>query len=101
MVENFFNNDTLRAQMGVDPEAGEYKAISWKVNSAFRTEIDMLQPTQHYVTQLLERGIKFLIFAGSHDMICNWVSPQVCPEKMVSNFLFYHLRLEMTGLPVD
>ncbi|THV00557.1 alpha/beta-hydrolase [Dendrothele bispora CBS 962.96] len=31
-------------------------------------------PTQYYVAGLLERGIRVLIYAGTYDWQCNWVS---------------------------
>ena len=73
VVKKFLNNETLRLQMGVDPEAGEYNPVSPIVQSTFITEVDMFQPTQFYLAELLERGVKILIYAGTYDMICNWV----------------------------
>ncbi|KIJ26977.1 hypothetical protein M422DRAFT_271866 [Sphaerobolus stellatus SS14] len=73
IVAKFLNNETLRLQMGVDPEVGEYSPVSSLVQSTFNTNFDLMQPTEFYVAELLERGVKVLIYAGTYDLVCNWV----------------------------
>ena len=73
-LARFFNNETLRGMIGADPAAGNYSPISWKVNSAFSEAGDMINEEHSpYIAQLLERGIRVLIYVGTYDMACNWV----------------------------
>ena len=39
-------------------------------------------PTQFYVSSLLERGIRILIYAGTYDWQCNWVANKLWVEKL-------------------
>jgi carboxypeptidase C (cathepsin A) len=43
------------------------------VGSAFDQTRDSLHDSQDYVGGLLERGVRVLIYVGTHDWICNWV----------------------------
>ena len=72
-IEEFLNRKWVRKELGIDSAAGNFSGISWPVNQAFWATGDPLHQTEHYVAQLLERGIKVLIYAGTYDFICNWV----------------------------
>jgi len=73
-LARFLNNETLRGTIGADPAAGNYSPISFKVNSAFSEAGDMINEEHSpYIAQLLERGIRVLIYVGTYDMACNWV----------------------------
>lgn len=45
-----------------------------QVGQAFDASMDRAFPTQLYISALLERNIKVLIYVGANDWICNWVS---------------------------
>ena len=34
---------------------------------------DPFHQTQHYVAELLERGVRVLIYVGEFDYVCNWI----------------------------
>ena len=61
--------------MGVDlPARGDFNSQSSLVNAAFRGNIDHWGfPAQDYISALLERDIRVLIYVGATDYICNWV----------------------------
>jgi carboxypeptidase C (cathepsin A) len=40
------------------------------------------RPTQYYVAGLLERGVRVLIYAGTYDWQCNWVSNVYWTERL-------------------
>lgn len=40
---------------------------------AFDASLDEVFPTQHYITSLLEHGVRVLLYIGANDWICNWV----------------------------
>ena len=39
-------------------------------------------PSQYYVSGLLERGVRVLIYAGTYDWQCNWVANKLWVDKL-------------------
>ncbi|KAF9527913.1 serine carboxypeptidase [Crepidotus variabilis] len=73
-IAKYLSSDKVRAQLGVDPVVPQnFSACSLDVGMSFSLSMDMAQPTYLYVAQLLERGVKALIYVGANDWICNWV----------------------------
>ena len=52
------------------------------INTAFSTSLDEYHETYSQVAQLLERGVRALVYVGTYDWICNWVSNEVWTLKM-------------------
>lgn len=72
-LQVFLNQEWVRKEIGVEPSLGNFTWISWDVNSAFWASGDPLYQNSHYVAELLERGVRVLIYAGTNDWIANWV----------------------------
>jgi carboxypeptidase C (cathepsin A) len=82
VIQNFLNNKTLRQFLGVETER-TFASCSEEVGYGFVSRGDSVAaPTQFYVAGLLERGIRVLIYAGTYDWICNWVSNLLWVEKL-------------------
>ena len=63
--------------IGVDHSVtGNFSSCSDKVGMDFVRSQDSFFPTQFYISALLERGVRVLIYVGANDWICNWVSAQ-------------------------
>ena len=80
-IRDFLSDKKTQQLLGVDPPArGNFTYQSSIVNQAFRQNIDHWGfPAQDYISALLERGIRVLIYVGATDYICNWVrSSHVC-----------------------
>lgn len=74
-ITNYLNQPEVRAQLGVDPSVRNYSSCSNKVGRDFNIAFDEYAVhAEYYVAELLERGINVLIYVGTYDMICNWVS---------------------------
>jgi len=73
LVEKYLRREAIRREIGADEAAGNYSMSSFAVFQAFWGSGDQLHQNQHYVAELLERGVRVLIYAGTHDFICNWV----------------------------
>ena len=58
----------------------------------FTEALDGLFPTWIYMEQLIERGVKVLVYVGDVDWICNWVR---CFG--ISGLLLYCSPLERGG----
>jgi len=72
-LEDYLNQDWIREALGIDPTFGNYSSIGFRVNYDFWLAGDELSLTDLYVVELLERGIKFLVYAGTYDFVCNWI----------------------------
>ena len=59
--------------IGADDRAGNFSTGNLEVLTAFLRAGDLFHQNQPYVTELLERGVRILIYAGTFDMACNWV----------------------------
>ena len=69
----FLNKEWVRQLLGIDHKVGNFSAMALDVNGAFWKKGDPFHQNQLYVAELLERGVKVLIYAGTYDMVCNWV----------------------------
>ncbi len=72
-MEAYLNRKHIRQEIGVDEAAGNYSMMSLAVNQAFWAAGDPFYQNQHYVAELLERGVRVLIYVGTYDFVCNWV----------------------------
>ncbi|KAG7445425.1 alpha/beta-hydrolase [Guyanagaster necrorhizus] len=62
-ILQYLDDPVICTLLGVDP--------SLTANS--RSDFHAVQDTNDYVSVLLERGARVLIYAGTYDWICNWV----------------------------
>ena len=72
-IKNYLDLPSIRIALGVDKGVGKFESCSDSVGLAFSATMDIAQPTQFWVAELLERGVKALIYVGTYDWICNWV----------------------------
>ncbi|THH05832.1 hypothetical protein EW145_g4513 [Phellinidium pouzarii] len=72
-IAEYLNSASVRLELGVDSDFGNFTSVSYAVNGRFWASGDPLHQTQLYVAELLARGVKVLIYAGAYDFICNWV----------------------------
>ncbi|KAI5116338.1 hypothetical protein M0805_009174 [Coniferiporia weirii] len=66
----------IRDELGVDPSVGNFQLINAAVHDRYWGIGDYLHETKLYVAELLERGVKVIVYAGTLDFICNWVGNQ-------------------------
>jgi cathepsin A (carboxypeptidase C) len=60
--------------LGVDPSiTSNFSSCNHDVGLAFQLSMDRSHQTQYYIGELLERGVRVLIYVGEHDWTCNWV----------------------------
>jgi hypothetical protein len=64
-ITSFLNQQSVRDLLGVPPAANNFSACSSLVGQGFNSHLDKYAvPTQYYVANLLERGVRVLIYAG-------------------------------------
>ncbi|KAK7690230.1 hypothetical protein QCA50_006883 [Cerrena zonata] len=76
-ITNFLNRNDIREILGVDPTIGNFSSCNNEKNAQFNANLDSVYPTPYYVTGLLERGVKVLVYVGANDFRCNWISNEM------------------------
>ncbi|TRM68590.1 peptidase S10 serine carboxypeptidase [Schizophyllum amplum] len=80
VISRYLNHPDTQALLGV---ARNFTMSSSVVSASFLAHMDKwASPTQYYVAGLLERGVRMLIYAGTYDWQCNWVSNRLWVEKL-------------------
>lgn len=82
VIADYLNQPSIRELLGVTSPQN-FTACSREVGMGFWQRMDKFAvPTQFYVSSLLERGIRVLIYAGTYDWQCNWVANKLWVEKL-------------------
>ncbi|KAL5536839.1 hypothetical protein ACEPAF_662 [Sanghuangporus sanghuang] len=81
-IEEYLNQPATRSLLGVKAPQN-FTSCSNEVGRGFRAHTDKFaHPTQQYIAELLTRGVRVLIYAGTYDWTCNWVSNKQWVEKL-------------------
>jgi len=84
-IEDYLNSEPIRKALGLtyDVFPRNYSTVSFSVNKAFEERMDLwATPTQYHVAELLERGVRVLIYAGTYDSVCGWTANKMWVEKL-------------------
>ncbi|GAA5836024.1 hypothetical protein JCM9279_002166 [Rhodotorula babjevae] len=71
-IETYMNQPEVRKQLGASPDA-TFESCNMKINQAFQLNGDVSHNTAALIPELLDAGIRFLIYAGEMDFMCNAV----------------------------
>ncbi|GJE84749.1 peptidase S10, serine carboxypeptidase [Phanerochaete sordida] len=81
-IANFLDRQDIRKLLGAE-SPGNFTSCSPQVGRNFNAHMDKWAvPSQYYVSGLLERGIRVLIYAGTYDWQCNWVANKLWVDKL-------------------
>ncbi|CAO1623370.1 unnamed protein product [Sympodiomycopsis kandeliae] len=74
-IDEFLDRDDVRALIGAPPRSvtGKYSSYSAQVASGFVDAGDFNHASKEWYEQLLERGVKALIYAGAADLACGYL----------------------------
>lgn len=67
-ITEYFNIPQVQKALGVDKN---FTACNAEVGGSFIT--DHNRPYQQYITELLDKNIPVLIYAGDKDLVCDWL----------------------------
>lgn len=82
MISKFLDRPEVRKELGVTLKSN-FTSCSEEVGALFNSHLDKFgHPTQYYITGLLERGVRVLIYAGTYDWQCNWVSNRIMVDSL-------------------
>ncbi|KAH7492260.1 putative serine carboxypeptidase [Phytophthora ramorum] len=72
-VSKYLDAPNVRAVLGVDSKrVGAWQECNSQVYEAFDKTADPAKPYNSYVAELLNSGVRVLIYAGDADLVCNW-----------------------------
>ncbi|KAF9516920.1 hypothetical protein BS47DRAFT_1375810 [Hydnum rufescens UP504] len=63
-ISEYLDKPEVRRTLGVDQSIGNFTSCNNVVGAAFGRRLDSAHRTHHYVAQLLERGLRVLIYVG-------------------------------------
>ncbi|KAJ7117630.1 Alpha/Beta hydrolase protein [Mycena epipterygia] len=70
-IVKYLNRKDVQALLGVN--VSTYEIHSTIVARDFTVSLDMMKGATDYVSALLERGVRVLVYVGTYDWVCNWV----------------------------
>ncbi|MBW0479329.1 hypothetical protein O181_019044 [Austropuccinia psidii MF-1] len=71
-IENYLNREEIRQELGV-PSGIQFESCNYDVNRAFQLSGDNMHNSASLLPQLLNNGIRLLIYAGEDDFMCNYL----------------------------
>ncbi|KAF5372005.1 hypothetical protein D9615_008105 [Tricholomella constricta] len=81
-IKRYLDLPQTRALLGVEYPSN-FSSCSSVVGQNFAAHMDKWAvPTQYYVSGLLDRGVRILIYAGTYDWQCNWVANKLWVDKL-------------------
>ncbi|KAH0586887.1 hypothetical protein H2248_005726 [Termitomyces sp. 'cryptogamus'] len=81
-IKRYLDLPETRALLGIESPSN-FSACSSVVNQGFNAHMDKwASPVQYYVSNLLDRGVRVLIYAGTYDWQCNWVANKLWVDKL-------------------
>jgi len=82
VIKDYLNLPEVRGMLGVE-SPNNFSACSPAVSRDFHKHMDKFgSPTQYYVSGLLERGIRVLIYLGTYDWQCNASANKLWVQKL-------------------
>ncbi|KAG6331591.1 hypothetical protein ID866_7500 [Astraeus odoratus] len=72
-TKRYLDKPTIREALNVDSSVSEFSSCSNDVYNAFDNALDEYHPTYSHVAELLDRGVRVLIYVGTYDLVCNWI----------------------------
>ena len=77
--------------LGVSESIGNFSSCSDDVGFAFDRNLDIVRPAKSYVAELLERGVRVLVYVGTLARLSHPNEPSLTPD------LFSISQAPMTG----
>ncbi|CUA72871.1 hypothetical protein RSOLAG22IIIB_05058 [Rhizoctonia solani] len=84
-IETFMNDEKVKSELGAVSDR-DFKSCNMQVNQAFMMQGDGMHNAAALLPELIEDGVRLLIYAGNADFMCNAIGNLQWLEKMESSF---------------
>lgn len=87
-VETYLNKPEIKKMFGV-PDKVNFQACNMQINQNFMFQGDSMHSSAVVLPEMIEAGVRLLVYAGEYDAMCNWfgnVGDGSWPLQMESSF---------------
>ncbi|KAJ7260949.1 carboxypeptidase C [Mycena haematopus] len=84
-IDTWMNDPKVKVALGVDPTL-TFTSCNTEVNQAFLFQGDGAHNSAKLLTELINGGVRLLIYAGNADMMCNYMGNERWLEVLDSSF---------------
>jgi len=84
-IDTWMNDPKVKVALGVDPTL-TFTSCNMQVNQAFLFQGDGAHNSAKLLTELVNGGVRLLIYAGNADMMCNYMGNERWLEVLESSF---------------
>lgn len=84
-IETYMNDPEVKAALGVNPQR-DFESCNMAVNQAFMLQGDSMHNTPLLLTDMINDGVRLLIYAGNADMMCNYMGNERWVEQLDTIF---------------
>ncbi|KAF9453680.1 carboxypeptidase C [Macrolepiota fuliginosa MF-IS2] len=84
-IEAWMNDAKNKAALGVNPEKN-FESCNMEVNQAFTMNGDGMHNSASLLPELINNGIRLLVYAGNADMMCNYMGNERWVEQLETQF---------------
>ncbi|KAG0691958.1 Alpha/Beta hydrolase protein [Suillus ampliporus] len=72
-IETYLNDPEVKAALGVNPQRN-FESCNMAVNQAFMLQGDAMHNTPLLLNEMINDGVRLLVYAGNADMMCNYMA---------------------------
>jgi len=84
-IETWMNDPKNKVALGVDPER-TFTSCNMEVNQAFMLQGDGMHNSAALLPDLVNDGIRLLVYAGNADMMCNYMGNEQWLSQLETKF---------------
>ncbi|KIM82260.1 hypothetical protein PILCRDRAFT_820643 [Piloderma croceum F 1598] len=84
-IDVWLNDPKHKAELGVDPQL-KFESCNMAINQAFLLQGDSMHNTPLLLTDLINTGVRLLVYAGNADMMCNYIGNERWLEELDTVF---------------
>ncbi|KAK7029832.1 Alpha/Beta hydrolase protein [Favolaschia claudopus] len=84
-IETWMNDPQVKVALGVDPSR-KFSSCNTAVNVGFAFQGDGAHNSAELLSELVDGGVRLLIYAGNADMMCNYMGNEQWLEVLDSSF---------------
>jgi len=84
-IETWMNDPKNKAALGVDPSR-KFESCNLGINQAFMLQGDGMHNSAALLPELINDGVRLLVYAGNADIMCNYIGNEKWVEKLETKF---------------